>query len=353
MAGSLANRYVVSIRRTGFGDRIICLCAAWRFARNTGRTLLADWRYSGYSSAVTKNLFPLCFQSPPMLAGVRFIGDDTVARVRLPRPRHPAIWENETLIHFPFLRPTATLLAERDAAVVLIRTGDDVAAPTVIFDACINDGIISLAEARRFLDALRPVPHIAAHVVAFRDTHLRPGPAIGLHVRHGNGGDTGHASYWASFDAAIARCQRAIDMARAEIGSDAVVLLCTDSSDVQRALAERVPGVLWRNKLFRNPGEGELHLWHEASLGRDDAMVELLLLAECDALIRYPPGSFFSFYSAVMKPSRVPPAETLYDLQLPCDPDDAFAPALLAVTVIRRLERRDSFRLRLPDSGWR
>ena len=32
-----------------------------------------------------------------------------------------------------------------------------------------------------------------------------------------------------------------------------------------------------------------------APWGRDDALVELLLLAECNALIRYPPASFFSF----------------------------------------------------------
>jgi hypothetical protein len=105
----------------------------------------------------------------------------------------------------------------------------------------------------------------------------------------------GHARYWESFDEAIARCQRAVETARDHIGHDAAVLLCTDSSDVQRALVERIPGVIWRNKLFRKSGEGELHLWRKASLGRDDALVELLLLAECNALIRYPPGSFFSF----------------------------------------------------------
>jgi len=94
-------------------------------------------------------------------------------------------------------------------------------------------------------------------------------------------------------------------------------------------LVERVPGVIWRSKLFCKPGEGELHRSRDASLGRDDALVELLLLAECDALIRYPPGSFFSFYAAVMKPPRVPPPDTVYDLQRPCDPGDMFAPALL------------------------
>jgi hypothetical protein len=326
----MANRYVVSFRRTGLGDRIICLNAAWRFARETGRTLLADWRYSAYASAPTKNLFPLCFEPQPILAGVPFIGDETVGRLRLPHPRHPAIWENETLIRFPFLRPATGLPAARDAAVTLIRAGSDVAAPTVVFDACINDAILSVTDARSFLGALRPVAHVAAQVAAFREAHLRPGPTIGLHVRHGNGGDImGHAPYWRSFDAAIARCERAIAMARAQLGADAIVLSCTDSRDVQRALVGRVPGMICRDKLFRASGEGELHRWREASLGRDDALVEMLLLAECDALIRYPPASFFSFYAAAMKPSRLPPVETVYDLQRPCDPADALAPTLL------------------------
>jgi hypothetical protein len=341
----MANRYVVSFRRTGLGDRIICLCAAWRFAHYTGRILLADWRYSAYVSAPTKNLFPLCFEPQPTLAGVPFMGDESVARVRLPHPRHPAIWDNETLIRFPFLRPAAGLLADRDAAVTLIRGGDDVAAPTVVFDACINDAVDSLTDARSFLGALRPVASVAVQVAAFREAHLRPGPAIGLHVRHGNGGDiVGHAPYWRSFDAAIARCERAIGMARAQLGDDAIVLLCTDSSDVQRALLQRIPGMIYRDKLFRTSGQGELHCWREAHLGRDDALVEMLLLAECDALIRYPPGSFFSFYAAAMKPSLLPPAQTVYDLQRPCDPVDALAPALLL-----RPQSRTRARLRSPE----
>jgi hypothetical protein len=34
-------------------------------------------------------------------------------------------------------------------------------------------------------------------------------------------------------------------------------------------------------------------------------MVDMLLLAECDALVRFPPGSFFSFYASLMR--RKPP----------------------------------------------
>jgi Nodulation protein Z (NodZ) len=35
----VGDRFVVSIRMTGLGDRLASLAAAWRFARNTGRTL--------------------------------------------------------------------------------------------------------------------------------------------------------------------------------------------------------------------------------------------------------------------------------------------------------------------------
>jgi hypothetical protein len=63
--------------------------------------------------------------------------------------------------------------------------------------------------------------------------------------------------------------------------------------------------------------------------GRDDAIVEMLLLAGCDALIRFPPHSFFSFYPAVMKRWRGALPETVYELQRPCAPDDPLSPALL------------------------
>src|SRR5689334_7703219 len=41
--------------------------------------------------------------------------------------------------------------------------------------------------------------------------------------------------------------------------------------------------------MLRHAGDGELHLGRGAAFVRDDALVEMLLLAECDALIRYPP----------------------------------------------------------------
>jgi hypothetical protein len=314
---------------TGLGDRLICLGAAWLFARKTGRTLIADWRHSVYAPDSKQNAFALCFESLPELAGVPFIGDDRVARCDLPRPRYPAFWNEDGLLAAPFRRPGDTSFADRDAAVERIRGGRDAAAPTVVFDACVNDGLVSLADCRTFLSALRPVAHVTQMVATFRNEHLGAGPIIGLHIRHGNGAPTGHAHYWNSFQTSINRCERAVRSAREQVGEAAPVLLCTDSSEVERAVRNQIAGVISRKKEFGRPGEGELHLSLESHRGRDDAMVEMLLLAESSALIRYPPGSFFTFYAAVMKRWMSPLPETVYDLQRPHDPADTLSPALL------------------------
>jgi hypothetical protein len=331
----MSHRYALSTRRSaGLGDFLISLCAAWRFARLTQRTLVADWRHTVFAPASNRNLFPFCFEPQAEIAGVPFIGDDMIQQMLLPHPRHPEIWNDERILQHCFMRPPAGQLTDRDAAVALIRSGTDVEAPTVVFDACLSDGVVSWREARTFLEALHPVGYLADQVAAFRDAHLRPGPSIGLHIRHGNGGDIGaHAPYWESFDKAIDRCRTAVGMARAQLGYDGTMLLCTDSVEVQRVLIEVLPGVICRHKAFRAAGTGEFHLHHDrqhsAEQQRNDSLVEMLLLAECDALIRYPRSSFFSFYAAVMKHSRAPPPETLSELMRACDPGDPLSAALL------------------------
>ena len=74
------------------------------------------------------------------------------------------------------------------------------------------------------------------------EEYLGDGPIIGLHIRHGNGAPTGHARYWHSFQASIDRCERAVRVAREEVGRDAQILLCTDSLEVESAVRIRIPG---------------------------------------------------------------------------------------------------------------
>ncbi len=324
------RRYVVSIRMTGLGDRLVCLAAAWRYARDTGRSLVADWRFGQITSRAPENAFSLCFKATSDLAGVPFFGDEHIETGSLPKPRFPETWNEDAFLALPFMRPAHAFGAEKELAVRLIREGRDVPAQTVVFDGCINDGLVDLDDARTFFSALRPVSLIADQVASFRRVHMAERNVVGLHVRHGNGGDImAHTPYWTSFDHAIDRCVKAVHRVRQVLGNETAVLLCTDSRQVQDALETALLNLVARPKAFPVPGKGELHLKQDAWTGRDDALIEMLLLAECGVLIRYPPGSFFSFYAAAMLAESEPSLLTVYDLHRPWDPADAMSPAII------------------------
>src|SRR5690349_3525747 len=285
MGGSPSERTIVSIRRwTGLGDHLICLAAAWRFARDTGRTLVADWRFSPYTLAAKDNLFPLCFEAPAKLAGVRFVSRNDLAGL---------VPDDEAMRR---ASPDEIQRPPHIEAVAHIAESRDLETQTVVFNTCVNHGITRIADLLMFYTALKPVGPAAAAVSAFRAS-LPPSPLIGLHIRHGNGAQIpGYAPHWQSMSAGIERCLKAVAAARAQLGTNARIFLCTDSVEVEAAVASRIPDVLTRRKILREAGDGELHLWRGAALGRDDAVVEMLLLAECDGLIRYPAPSFFSIY---------------------------------------------------------
>jgi hypothetical protein len=328
--GPVNRRYVVSIRMTGLGDRLACLAAAWRYARDTGRSLIVDWRFGRITSEAPENAFSLCFKATAKLASVPLFGERHIETASLPKPRFPATWNEDVFLALPFIRPAHTFAAEEKLAIHLIREGRDVQAQTVVFDGCINDGLVELEDARKFFTALRPTSSIAEQVASYRQFHMAKRKVVGLHVRHGNGGNImAHAPYWTSFDLAINRCVKAVRRVRQLLGNETAVFLCTDSSQVQDELKRALPNLLTRPKAFRAPGEGDLHRKQDAWTGRDDALIEMLLLSECEALIRYPPGSFFSFYAAAMLAGNEPRLHTVYDLHQPWDDADRMSPAII------------------------
>jgi hypothetical protein len=335
------GRYVLSLRRAGLGDRLICFAAACKYARDVNRTLVVDWRRSNYGGRNRglfgfrrrdhKNLFLSCFEPLSSIGSVPIIAADDFDTGALPRPVFPKLWENGGLMSRPWSAPPDGFAGDRERAVGLIRSGEDRPERTVIFSACVNDGIVLAREARTILSALRPVVGVAKQVESFAEQNRFADGVIGVHVRHGNGGDImGHAEFWTSFAPAIDRIAHAIGAARDRLGFEAPVFLCTDSPQVQDVLTARVAKLLARPKAFRKPGGGELHLGRRAGRGLDDALIEMTLLARSKVLIRYPPGSFFSFYAAVtMARADGDPATTVYDLQRPWDASDPLSPAIL------------------------
>lgn len=323
------QRSVISIRRTGLGDRLVSLGAAWLFARRTGRTLVVDWRFSGSTAERTENAFLRCFENKDALGDVPLVVASGFDTSQSPKPRYPASWSEDARLGLPFLRSGRDYQADQDEAVALIRGGTDRSEPTVVFDGCVNDGLVRLDDARAFYSSLRPKAEMADAVERFRRDRLPARPVIGLHVRHGNGGDImGHARHWRDFDAAIRRCLAAVARCRELLGGAAPVLLCTDSPRVKETLEGRLSGLIVRDKPFRPAGKGELHIGGDAWRRSDDAMIEMLLLAEVDALVRYPPASFFSLYGAVML-AEPPGDATIYDLQQPWLSRDRLGPAIV------------------------
>lgn len=312
------QRYVVSIRSTGLGDRLASLAAAWSFAKSTARTLVVDWRFGGIS-ADGQNAFAQCFEPTPELASVPFIADRHMPAATLPSPRYPAIWNKDELLDFPFFRPSGALTDQR-RAVRLIRSQKDIPARTVVFDGCIADGAPDLTRLRQFYSALSPTSSIASQVAEFRRCRI-PAPCIGLHIRNGNGGDImGHRRHWDSTEKALQRCIAAVRHAQELLGSDVALFLATDSAMIERGIRSLLPDVISREKDYRPEGAGELHLDTNAWRHRSSAMIDMLLLAQCSVLIRYPPASFFSLYAAVML-SEGSNDRTVYDLLRPWNGD--------------------------------
>lgn len=323
------SRFVLSLRKTGLGDRLICLCAAWIYARSTGRTLIADWRYSRYLANV-ENLFPHVFIPRQCLGGVDFNGEARLDTSELPLPTHPVAWGRPDLIAAPWKAAADAFPLERSRALTLIRNAADVDAATVVFNACLSDAVERFADAHDFLNALEPQPSYCAEASAFDAKYFGAGIRIGLHIRHGNGGNImGHTPSWRSHAAAIKRCRDAVEYARGKLGQQTPVFLATDSAEVEKEIKAQIAGVISRPKVFRPAGAGELHLGPEAPDGLQDAIIDMLLLSRSDVLIRYPAASFFSFYPAVMKRRLGSAPELLSDLQIPFDQSDPLSPAVL------------------------
>lgn len=304
------GRYVLARRWSGLGDCLVSLLAAHRYAKATGRALVVDWRHSSYAPP-ERNLFALVFEPPGVWDGVPVLADDRVADFAHAGPCWPPAWNTIGLD----AAPDQGERGDAGAAAALIESGVDVAEPVVVFDGCIAPVAPPADVARRRLLALRVRETFVASVADFRAARFAGRPVVGVHVRHGNGGVIGdHARWWINPGAAMLAISDAIRAAaaalRLRLQVEPAVYVATDSPEVEAVLRQLVPGMVTRPKAFRPAGAGELHRWAGSAGGLHDAMVEMLLLAEVDVLLRYPPGSYYSYWGATMgrRPPDAPPA---------------------------------------------
>lgn len=301
--GAGTERLVVARRWTGLGDCLISLTAAWRYARCTGRTLVADWRYSTYRRASGANAFDVVFAGTDRLAGVPFRSGDDVGDLYADGPFWPDAWSTERLADASRLGE----LPGMEHVVERIRANEDVDARVVVFDRCLADVAPSVEESREVLAALQPSSVIGDEVATFASERLARGPVLAVHVRHGNGGDVmGHASHWerpgwTSFQL-LGVVERARRRLAEQYGREPRVLLCTDSPEVEAVFRTAVRTLVVRRKTHRPAGSGELHrAGDEDFAGLLDAATEMFLLARADVLVRFPSASYFSHWAATMK----------------------------------------------------
>ncbi|WP_080140013.1 nodulation protein NodZ [Bradyrhizobium sacchari] len=299
--GSSNERFVVSRRRTGFGDCLWSLASAWRFAKQTGRTLAIDWRGSCYLDEPFTNAFPIFFEPVEDIGGVPVICDDDINERSFPAPFFPAWW-NKPSIDCVY-RPDEQIFRERDQLDQLFQSQRDSDANTVVCDACLMWRCDQEAE-REIFRSIKPRPEIQARIDTIYREHFEPYSVIGIHVRHGNGEDImGHAPYWADAERALRQVCNAIDKARGLAHARPVrAFLCTDSAVVLEQVSAIFSDVFAIPKQFQAPQAGPLHNPSFGAEGGFSALTEMYLLARCDTVIRFPPTSAFTRYARLFVP---------------------------------------------------
>ncbi|WP_210284770.1 nodulation protein NodZ [Mesorhizobium neociceri] len=301
---SVNDRFVVSRRRTGFGDCLWSLAAAWSYAHRTGRRLVIDWRGSSYLTEPLTNAFPVFFEPIQDIAGVPVICDDQINQLAFPGPFFPPWW-NKPSVDCVY-RPDEQIFRERDELRELFEGGNDTEANTVVCDACLMWRCGEDAE-RQVFKSIKPKPEISSRIEAIYEEHFQGNSVIGVHVRHGNGENImEHAPYWADSESALQQVCNAIHKAKALPHQRPTrVFLSTDSAEVLNKLSGVFPDLFTIPKRLLPDRAGPLHIGALGAEGGFSALVEMYLLGRCDTVIRFPPTSAFSRYARLFVPRIV------------------------------------------------
>lgn len=316
MALESGHKVVVSRRVAGFGDLLVSLSSAWRYAQRANRTLVIDWRRSLYLKDRARNAFPVFFEPPSAIDGVPVICADSArslgssysalsARGKL-RPFLVKLSYIPPLRNIPQVAAcrTAVLHQARRDEVRLVTSGRDLPDRTVLLQSCLQTELSNSEICQRFLDHIKPVEEIRQEIDQFANVHFRGKRVVSVHVRHANGADIddNHVKYWADESVAITKICSAVQRIRDKLGGDCLIFICTDVARILQAIKSSLDNVVTREKSFLLNNQGELHT-DRSTVNRDgtklgrDAVVEMFLLARGDGLVCYPPGSYFSFYA--------------------------------------------------------
>jgi hypothetical protein len=265
--------------KLGIGTRLLGLAGAVWLARRQRRAVVVDWRGSLYLADPVENYFSALYEHVPEILGV------------------------------PMLYPPATAAELSVDALVYERPKD------IHVHRLDPEG--DPAEHERFLrafyESLVPRREIADELERWADEHLRRRVIVGLNVSTGNGYFDPGSRLEGRVNTEIFRrerrflrtLERACTDAARKLGAardDYAIFYATDSAPMSELLG-RLPNAVTRRRVFPPPGVGR-RFSDYASIGSSDTdaaadtLIDMLLLARCDALIRN--RSLFSNYALVV-----------------------------------------------------
>lgn len=319
---------------SGLGCMIRILAPCWMYARETGRTLVIDWRGNPYTrNEPSLNLFASLFDPISVdRAGIPVISNDSVNELRFPQPLLTTSESMEFEDGSTARMPNGGL--DHDALAEIIANCTDVDCPTVLPSLpsvfritrrwILPEKIRLTDEAlRHCYGMLRPRAEWRKEAESFYAESMRGLPLIGLHIRHGNGEGNFRSHFRrreiTEYDAFMEQVAQVVKHYGARrFNGNYTVFIATDSDHVIGFLKSRFPRLVTRS--IRRPSEGcgvDFDHAYRGGTGSGirsaaDALVDMLLLAKCDAVMI---TRFTSFAWHVRYTLEQPDAEFIDDEQ--------------------------------------
>lgn len=332
------HRYIIAADinpiYSGLGCMIRTLAPCWAYAVETRRTLVIDWRGNPYTrSDPSHNLFSSLFEPiTTQQAGTPVIADHTVDTLCYPQPLLTTNVAMKLEDGTTARMPNGGL--DHDELAAIIGNCIDTECPTVLPSLPsvfrITRGWIVPAKTRLTNEALsrcyrmlRPKPEWRSQATEFYHKQMDNCPVIGLHIRHGNGEGAFRAHFRhreiTDFEACMDRVVQVVQhYGDQRFGGRYAVFVATDSDCVLRFLDQRLPSLITRPVWRPDEGAGvDFDHVHRDGTERGiraaaDALIDMLLLAKCDAVMI---TRFTSFAYHVRYTLEQPGAEFFDDQQ--------------------------------------
>ena len=147
---------------------------------------------------------------------------------------------------------------------------------------------------------LQPAPTFAKKIQSFQDKHFSNKKVIGIHIRYYPKHliPSAYSKFWLDENKAFEEIEVRIKKAQAQTTGEPILFLCTDSDIVQERLSKQFNNIVTYQKLPEWRDEKQEQSFQLYTDIPDTTLIEMLLLAKCNSLIRYT-DSWFSFYASL------------------------------------------------------